>query len=577
MSSTRLEQIRQRMEDIEWIKKAIVATLQKKTENPKQKVIHDHMINNLLNMVQVRSLDVLHKTKGEALHLELKKMTMEYGAGLGGDGVAKKKRKKRKKGKKGEGKLKSKDKERGNNLMRDLDLELGEISQEVKAMQVKKNMLKPESESDPDLELTVWERLDRDLKQQRKYQKSYIPKGIQAPYHSEEFFQESAFKPPYARPNFSSDEHDGRSLDAQYLFQRYQQMSILKRKGVLFKDSLQMINHFEKIFDVALDTKMSHYRKFSDFYGEIASYLKNFFKKVQPLVNFQDVQKQIDKKFEEKKQQKTLKGYFQLTELTDKKKEETKTQRYCDVCDKYFNNDNVYVHHLKGKKHLRNEKSKKRLIEGLTDSQPITDANKNVRLTEEEKKQKKEDRKFELAYHEHSILELKNLLIDIFENTTNFLRRKQTYDRDNISEESLESENDLDLSEEEEEGTYNPKNLPIGWDGKPIPYWLFKLHGLGIEYKCEICGNYSYWGRRAFEKHFTEWRHSYGMKCLKIPNSVHFREITSINDALILHKKLLLESETTKFNPEKEEEFEDSEGNVLDKRTFIDLQKQGLL
>jgi len=31
---------------------------------------------------------------------------------------------------------------------------------------------------------------------------------------------------------------------------------------------------------------------------------------------------------------------------------------------------------------------------------------------------------------------------------------------------------------------YNPKNLPLGWDGKPIPYWLYKLHGLGIEYKC---------------------------------------------------------------------------------------------
>ena len=25
---------------------------------------------------------------------------------------------------------------------------------------------------------------------------------------------------------------------------------------------------------------------------------------------------------------------------------------------------------------------------------------------------------------------------------------------------------------------YNPKNVPLDWDGKPIPYWLFKLHGL---------------------------------------------------------------------------------------------------
>jgi splicing factor 3A subunit 3 len=34
-----------------------------------------------------------------------------------------------------------------------------------------------------------------------------------------------------------------------------------------------------------------------------------------------------------------------------------------------------------------------------------------------------------------------------------------------------------DDSDEEEE-IYNPKNLPLGWDGKPIPVWLYKLHGL---------------------------------------------------------------------------------------------------
>ena len=57
-------------------------------------------------------------------------------------------------------------------------------------------------------------------------------------------------------------------------------------------------------------------------------------------------------------------------------------------------------------------------------------------------------------------------------------------------------------SEDDDNPQYNPKSLPMGWDGKPIPYWLYKLHGLGQEFKCEICGGASYWGRRAFEKHF---------------------------------------------------------------------------
>ena len=55
---------------------------------------------------------------------------------------------------------------------------------------------------------------------------------------------------------------------------------------------------------------------------------------------------------------------------------------------------------------------------------------------------------------------------------------------------------------DEDKIAYNPKNLPIGWDGKPIPYWLYKIHGLGEEFKCEICGGASYWGAKAFEKHF---------------------------------------------------------------------------
>ena len=85
---------------------------------------------------------------------------------------------------------------------------------------------------------------------------------------------------------------------------------------------------------------------------------------------------------------------------------------------------------------------------------------------------------------------------------------------------------------------YNPLNLPLGWDGKPIPYWLYKLHGLGVEYKCEICGNQSYWGRRAFDKHFQEFRHAHGMRCLGIPNTKHFHDITLIEDALTLYSKI---------------------------------------
>ena len=104
-----------------------------------------------------------------------------------------------------------------------------------------------------------------------------------------------------------------------------------------------------------------------------------------------------------------------------------------------------------------------------------------------------------------------------------------------MSDEEEEEEPDDDIP-------YNHKKLPLGWDGHPIPYWLYKLHGLNR-------------GPKAIQKHFAEWRHSHGMKCLGIPNTAHFANVTQIEDAMSEH----------------EEEFEDSKGNVVNKKTLKDL------
>ncbi|RKP28030.1 hypothetical protein SYNPS1DRAFT_11806, partial [Syncephalis pseudoplumigaleata] len=116
-----------------------------------------------------------------------------------------------------------------------------------------------------------------------------------------------------------------------------------------------------------------------------------------------------------------------------------------------------------------------------------------------------------------------------------------------------------------------------GWDGKPIPYWLYKLHGLGVEYPCEICGNFVYMGRKAFERHFQEWRHAHGMRCLGIPNTKHFQEITLIEDAFALWEKLKKERKSERQHDDAIEEYEDQQGNVFNKKTYDDLRRQGLL
>jgi hypothetical protein len=125
------------------------------------------------------------------------------------------------------------------------------------------------------------------------------------------------------------------------------------------------------------------------------------------------------------------------------------------------------------------------------------------------------------------------------------------------------------LRGESEEAIYNPKNVPLGWDGKPIPYWLYKLHGLNQEFTCEICSGYRYFGPRNFEKHFGEWRHAYGMRVLGIPNTKQFVNVSKVDDAQKLWKKLQEQSAQRTFRADDDEELEDSQGNVFQRKQLL--------
>lgn len=133
------------------------------------------------------------------------------------------------------------------------------------------------------------------------------------------------------------------------------------------------------------------------------------------------------------------------------------------------------------------------------------------------------------------------LYVDYFSNNIeNAINNQRLKDSKNYLENSnMNNKKDLNIDEindvvnktkEDDQFLINLKKIPLGWDGKPIPYWLFKLNNLDKEYTCEICGNKSYKGRKAFEIHFQEWRHAYGMACLKVPNTIHFKGVTKIEE-----------------------------------------------
>ena len=96
------------------------------------------------------------------------------------------------------------------------------------------------------------------------------------------------------------------------------------------------------------------------------------------------------------------------------------------------------------------------------------------------------------------VARLGELLANVVSDTRGRIEKKQaqTYEEmlAELEEAEAEAAAGADEDEEEDEYIYNPLKLPLGWDGKPIPYWLYKLHGLNQEFRCEICGNYR-WAR----------------------------------------------------------------------------------
>ena len=75
------------------------------------------------------------------------------------------------------------------------------------------------------------------------------------------------------------------------------------------------------------------------------------------------------------------------------------------------------------------------------------------------------------------------------------------------------------------------------------------------------------------------------LKVLGIEYNASFKGITKIEDAINLQNKLFNKSDKSYGNDsitcpdfsQLTEEYEDSVGNILDRQTYLDLQKQGLL
>jgi len=374
------------------------------------------------------------------------------------------------------------------------------------------------------------------------------------------------------RPKWSGEERHGKYLDLHELHQTF--INLKNVPQVNYMDYLRCLGNFSDL----QPAKVKGNKAYLAYLKNLFEYLHGFHERTQALVPLDfDT---LEKNFETNWAKGTVPGWERRDDISG----ETKLEELLEKCGTEGLAKELAVRGAKSGGSPQQRAERLHLI--LKQKQGISDPEK-----EEARGALKKTRLMNAkatANAEAKVSFMVEHLGDFVDATKSFITRKQTQTYDELVQEEEaearreagEDDDDDALYEDEYEDNAvmdNPLNLPLDADGQPIPLWMYKLHGLRVEYNCEICGNYTYRGRHAYEKHFREWRHAHGMRVLGIPNSEHFTDIASIDEAKALHAKLQESLKEKVFDRDSGEQFEDSQGNVLDRKTYMDLKKQGLL
>ncbi|KAJ7228452.1 hypothetical protein GGX14DRAFT_612933 [Mycena pura] len=382
---------------------------------------------------------------------------------------------------------------------------------------------------------------------------------------------------------FSGEEAYGKYVDLYANHTAFTNLrNIGKRPGYLqYLDLLLLAESGLVHRDLTKEMRFS--KDYQSYINNLHTYLLSFAKRTMPLVDIDSQQSEATVDFETKWENGEIVGWEENVPKAQANGKES-GGIWCSACQRSYTKQTVYQAHLNSPKHL---KAQAKLAEsgnepganpnGTASPQPATTVTQSSTAT----------RIRNAAFLTHLTTSLLVLLAPTLNDSKSNVERRVSLTAREREQESLEqakkpppppaAKDGAAEEEEEEERIYNPLKLPLGWDGKPIPYWLYKLHGLGVEYRCEICSDHVYMGRKNFERHFQESRHAFGMRALGLPNTKHFHEITRIEDALSLAEKLKQEGRKEIGEQETMEELEDDDGNVYSRKTYEDLKKQGII
>ncbi|KAJ4352914.1 Pre-mRNA-splicing factor sap61 [Ascochyta clinopodiicola] len=371
---------------------------------------------------------------------------------------------------------------------------------------------------------------------------------------------------------FTGEEGFGRFFDLTTLHEQYLNLSVHQHARRL--TYLQYLDLFDVFTgpqcSIRRDQKKSE--PYFQYLKALQEYLESFMRRTKPLENLDKLFASFDKEFNEAWEKDQIPGWEKNVPSSAPIDGNAPSEGiWCAACQKGFTKETVFEAHLTGKKH----KKAVQASENNTTPAQTNGASSDIQRFKERAVAEREFKIKKLAAAMQT--ERGDTKVNVERKQGMTERERQQELEQLYAEQPAEGAKDEADDSDEEDKIYNPLKLPLAWDGKPIPFWLYKLHGLGVEFPCEICGNFVYMGRRAFDKHFNEPRHIHGLKCLGITNTTLFREITSIQEAEALWKKIQKDKKKEKTAAENVVEMEDTEGNVMPEKVYRDLAAAGML
>ena len=432
--------------------------------------------------------------------------------------------------------------------------------------------------------------------------------------------------PTSALPAFTAEETNGRHVDLHACHALYLDLPFHTRA-----DYIEYLQTFTAFHTIPRDRKVKsfHSAAYALYLAQLLAYWRKYGQRLYPLVQWAEseggtdgdsVEGEMRREFEIEWSERRVKGWFDdsseptvrrvderkelkvaADETKEVKVEERKEQPvsdgasdplYCLACKKQFAKQTVYAAHLSGRKHIKAQQE----VDALSASSSAASAAVAAQ------RQQLHD----MGATEYCIQQYALLMAVQLQDTIAFQQHKLTLTPAELQQEmkdtlqsttrpastalilassvsngvtSIVSNGGSGMSDDDDlpPSLANPKHLPLGADGKPIPYWVYKLQGLNQWFECEVCGDYKYRGRKEYTEHFSQWRHAWGMKCIGCPNARELWGVTRIDEVKALWDKMSQQEAGKGWKEEEEVEMEDSEGNVFNKKTYLELQRQGLI